>query len=57
MSPDIGTCSRLARHRPLSPGSLTARSAWATPRFTPPSTVDPYKKPIPAHNRAGPHAA
>ncbi|MCA1006693.1 HNH endonuclease [Rhodococcus hoagii] len=28
-----------------------------TPWFTPPSTVDPYKKPIPAHNRAGPHAA
>ncbi|MBM4631413.1 DUF222 domain-containing protein [Rhodococcus hoagii] len=27
------------------------------PWFTPPSTVDPYKKPIPAHNRAGPHAA
>ncbi|MBM4514018.1 DUF222 domain-containing protein [Rhodococcus hoagii] len=23
----------------------------------PPSTVDPYKKPVPAHNRAGPHAA
>ncbi|BCN85876.1 HNH endonuclease signature motif containing protein [Prescottella equi] len=27
------------------------------PWFTPPSTVDPYKKPVPAHNRAGPHAA
>ncbi|BCN69632.1 HNH endonuclease [Prescottella equi] len=27
------------------------------PWFTPPSTVDPYKKPIPAHNRAGPRAA
>ncbi|MCA1004601.1 HNH endonuclease [Rhodococcus hoagii] len=27
------------------------------PWFTPPSTVDPYKKPIPAHNRAGPQAA
>ncbi|MCA1006166.1 HNH endonuclease [Rhodococcus hoagii] len=31
----------------------TDRKPW----FTPPSTVDPYKKPIPAHNRAGPHAA
>ncbi|NKR75728.1 HNH endonuclease signature motif containing protein [Prescottella equi] len=31
----------------------TDRHPW----FTPPSTVDPYKKPIPAHNRAGPHAA
>ncbi|ORM00113.1 HNH endonuclease signature motif containing protein [Prescottella equi] len=27
------------------------------PWFTPPSTVDPFKKPVPAHNRAGPHAA
>ncbi|NKR42789.1 DUF222 domain-containing protein [Rhodococcus hoagii] len=27
------------------------------PWFTPPSTVDPYKKPVSAHNRAGPHAA
>ncbi len=27
------------------------------PWFTPPSTVDPYKKPIPANRRAGPHAA
>ncbi|ORL78441.1 HNH endonuclease signature motif containing protein [Prescottella equi] len=27
------------------------------PWFTPPSTVDPHKKPVPAHNRAGPHAA
>ncbi|MFM1722706.1 DUF222 domain-containing protein [Rhodococcus sp. PAM 2766] len=27
------------------------------PWFTPPSSVDPYKKPIPAHNRAGPRAA
>ncbi|QCQ92948.1 HNH endonuclease signature motif containing protein [Rhodococcus sp. SGAir0479] len=27
------------------------------PWFTPPSLVDPYKKPMPAHNRAGPHAA
>ncbi|MBU4614360.1 DUF222 domain-containing protein [Rhodococcus sp. GG48] len=27
------------------------------PWFTPPSTVDPYKQPVPAHNRAGPHAA
>ncbi|MET3641857.1 hypothetical protein ABIC73_003452 [Prescottella equi] len=27
------------------------------PWFTPPSTVDPHKKPIPAHGRAGPHAA
>ncbi|MGO4200517.1 DUF222 domain-containing protein [Rhodococcus sp. TAF43] len=27
------------------------------PWFTPPSTVDPHKKPIPAHNRAGPRAA
>ncbi|WP_139812798.1 HNH endonuclease signature motif containing protein, partial [Prescottella equi] len=27
------------------------------PWFTPPSTVDTYKKPIPAHNRAGPRAA
>nr|MBM4732654.1 DUF222 domain-containing protein [Prescottella equi] len=27
------------------------------PWFTPPSTVDPYKKPIPAHGRAGPRAA
>ncbi|BCN71120.1 HNH endonuclease signature motif containing protein [Prescottella equi] len=27
------------------------------PWFTPPSTVDPYRKPVPAHNRAGPHAA
>ncbi|QBJ95710.1 HNH endonuclease [Rhodococcus sp. ABRD24] len=28
-----------------------------TPWFTPPSTIDPYKKPVPAHNRAGPQAA
>ncbi|MFM1721858.1 DUF222 domain-containing protein [Rhodococcus sp. PAM 2766] len=27
------------------------------PWFTPPSTVDPYKKPILANGRAGPHAA
>ncbi|WP_205916839.1 HNH endonuclease signature motif containing protein [Prescottella equi] len=27
------------------------------PWFTPPSTVDPHKKPIPAHGRAGPRAA
>lgn len=27
------------------------------PWFTPPSSVDPYKKPISAHNRAGPRAA
>ncbi|WP_420881450.1 DUF222 domain-containing protein [Rhodococcus sp. (in: high G+C Gram-positive bacteria)] len=27
------------------------------PWFTPPSTVDPFKKPVPAHNRAGPQAA
>ncbi|MGW9339920.1 HNH endonuclease, partial [Streptomyces albidoflavus] len=27
------------------------------PWFTPPSTVDPYKKPIPSNERAGPHAA
>ncbi|WP_420878902.1 DUF222 domain-containing protein [Rhodococcus sp. (in: high G+C Gram-positive bacteria)] len=27
------------------------------PWFTPPSTVDPYKKPIPANRRAGPRAA
>ncbi|QBJ94816.1 HNH endonuclease [Rhodococcus sp. ABRD24] len=27
------------------------------PWFTPPASVDPYKKPIPAHNRAGPQAA
>ncbi len=27
------------------------------PWFTPPSAVDPHKKPVPAHNRAGPHAA
>ncbi|MFM1724697.1 DUF222 domain-containing protein [Rhodococcus sp. PAM 2766] len=27
------------------------------PWFTPPSSVDPYKKPIPAHGRAGPRAA
>ncbi|MCA1005620.1 HNH endonuclease [Rhodococcus hoagii] len=31
----------------------TDRKPW----FTPPSTVDPYKKLIPAHNRAGPQAA
>ncbi|NKS21682.1 DUF222 domain-containing protein [Rhodococcus hoagii] len=31
----------------------TDRHPW----FTPPSAVDPYKKPVPAHNRAGPHAA
>ncbi|MCA1005210.1 HNH endonuclease [Rhodococcus hoagii] len=31
----------------------TDRKPW----FTPPSTVDPYKKPMPAHGRAGPHAA
>ncbi|NKS72058.1 DUF222 domain-containing protein [Rhodococcus hoagii] len=29
------------------------RHAW----FTPPSTVDPHKKPVPANRRAGPHAA
>ncbi|NKS38046.1 DUF222 domain-containing protein [Rhodococcus hoagii] len=27
------------------------------PWFTPPSTVDPHKKPVPAHGRAGPRAA
>ncbi|NKS87333.1 DUF222 domain-containing protein [Rhodococcus hoagii] len=31
----------------------TDRKPW----FTPPSTVDPYKKPIPANGRAGPYAA
>ncbi|QCQ90044.1 HNH endonuclease signature motif containing protein [Rhodococcus sp. SGAir0479] len=43
---------------------LLHHSHWAVqigadhhPWFTPPSLVDPYKKPMPAHNRAGPHAA
>ncbi|PTR24760.1 HNH endonuclease [Rhodococcus sp. OK519] len=27
------------------------------PWFTPPGSLDPYRKPIPAHNRAGPRAA
>ncbi|WP_420881814.1 DUF222 domain-containing protein [Rhodococcus sp. (in: high G+C Gram-positive bacteria)] len=44
---------RLLHHSHWQVKIGTDRHPW----FTPPSTVDPYKKPMPAHNRAGPQAA
>ncbi|QKT14282.1 DUF222 domain-containing protein [Rhodococcus sp. W8901] len=42
---------------PLDLGRTTRTPRRSPPRFTPPSSIDPHKKPIPAHNRAGPQAA
>ncbi len=44
---------RTLHHTPWTVAIAADRRPW----FTPPTSVDPHRQPVPAHGRAGPHAA